>query len=157
LTPPPARACAKRQGRCDRKELAALAIQSDNAEIVANSVLVVDDDHSIRLMVRSVLSRSGLEVDLVASGNEAITRLRERRYAAVILDVMMRDGSGHDVLAALATLQPDVQCVIVITAGSPANLEKIDDANVRFKLRKPFNIDELVGAVRQCVDASIAD
>jgi DNA-binding response OmpR family regulator len=118
------------------------------------TALIVDDDESIRGMVRSVLNREGFEVDLVESGNDAIARLGERSYDAVVLDVMMRDGTGEDVLHTLATLRPDVKCVVVISASSPANIERVDPANVEAKLRKPFDINDLVAAIGKCVASS---
>jgi len=102
-------------------------------------------------MVRAVLQRDGFEVDEVETGNEAIARIREQEYDVVVLDIIMGRGSGQDVLQTLAVERPDVQCVVVISATSQQNLDKIEVANVRIKLRKPFNISELVEAVNKCV------
>jgi two-component system response regulator PilR (NtrC family) len=118
---------------------------------VSKIVLVVEDDHSTREMVRSILGREGFTVEAVANGNEAIARLIERQYDAVVLDIMMGHGSGEEVLEVLATQRPNVKCVVVISAAAPALLEKIAAANVHAKLRKPFDIHELVNAVRDCV------
>jgi DNA-binding response OmpR family regulator len=115
------------------------------------SILVVDDDVSIRGMVRSVLQREGFDVDEARSGNDAIVLMRKRGYDAVVLDVMMPDGSGHDVLGVLAEMRPAVKCVVVVSATSTAKLGDVPDANVQAKLRKPFDITELVVAVRQCL------
>jgi DNA-binding response OmpR family regulator len=115
------------------------------------TVLVVDDDASMRGMVRSVLHREGFDVAEVGSGNDAIALLQERPYDAVVLDVMMRDGSGHEVLDALASLRPSVKCVVVVSATSARNIESVAVANVQAKLRKPFDIAELVAAIRQCI------
>lgn len=117
------------------------------------SVLVVDDDTSIRGMVRSVLHREGFDVEEVAGGKDAIVRMAEKSYDAVVLDVMMRDGSGHEVLHVLASTRPAVKCVVVVSAASSATIEALPDANVQAKLRKPFDIDELVRAIRLCVAA----
>lgn len=88
---------------------------------------------------------------MVATGNEAIARLDVRPYDAIVLDVMMKDGSGHDVLHTLGTQRPGIKCVVVISAASKAELEKVDMANVEVKIRKPFDIDELVAAIERCV------
>lgn len=116
------------------------------------SVLIVDDDASIRTMVRAVLQHDGFEVEDVGSGNQAIARIREKLYDAVVLDIMMGNGSGQDVLQALAVERPNQKCVVVISATSQPNIDKLDIANVKIKLRKPFNISELVDAVNKCVD-----
>ena len=56
---------------------------------------------------------------------------------------MMSDGTGQEVLRALATMRPDVKCVVVISAASPANIEDVDVANVQAKLRKRHGHDDL--------------
>jgi two-component system response regulator PilR (NtrC family) len=114
-------------------------------------VLVVDDDPSIRGMVRSVLHRAGFEVETVGCGNEAIAKMAEKPYDALVLDVMMRDGSGQEVLQALPSIRPDLKCIVVISASSQANIDKVAGANVHAKLRKPFDIALLVEAIRNCL------
>ena len=115
------------------------------------TILIADDDQAIRGMIRSVLSREGFDVDVVESGNEAIALLTRKHYDAVVLDVAMADGSGHDVLEKLAEQRPDDKCVVVISATSPADLEEVAAANVQAKLRKPFDIYELIEAIETCV------
>jgi CheY-like chemotaxis protein len=121
--------------------------------VSGKSVLIVDDDLSIRGMMRSILRREGFVVDEVGSGNDAIARLTEKLYDAVVLDVMMRDGSGHDVLHALSSLRPSVKCVVVVSALSQAKIDELPHANVQARLRKPFDIGALVTAVDRCVTA----
>jgi DNA-binding response OmpR family regulator len=115
------------------------------------TILVVDDDLSIREMVRSVLTREGFDVVIAGTGNDAIALLHQNGYDAVVLDIMMGEGSGQDVLDALARQRPDVKCVVVISSTSVSKLEDFKGANIGAKLRKPFDIQELVEAVRNCV------
>lgn len=103
-------------------------------------------------MVRAVLQHNGFEVEEVDSGYDAIARIREQPYGVVILDIMMGRGSGQDVLHALAVERPDVKCVVVISATSQPNLDKIEVSNVKITLRKPFNIADLLDAVHDCID-----
>lgn len=117
----------------------------------AKHVLVVDEDGSIRELVGTLLRREGFAVDDVQSGNAAIASLTEKEYDGVVLDLMMRDGTGHDVLRTIAAQRPHEKCVVVISATSAANIEAVDVDNVVAKLRKPFDIHELLAAVHQCV------
>lgn len=103
-------------------------------------------------MVRAVLQHDGFEVEEVESGDEAIARIREQQFGVVILDIMMGHGSGQDVLRTVAVERPDVKCVVVMSATSQPNLDQIEVANVKIKLRKPFNITDLLDAVRGCID-----
>jgi len=122
------------------------------AVVPKKTILVVDDDAATRVLVHAVLRAHDFVVEDAHSGHDAITRISEKRYDAVILDIMMGDGSGHEVLEVLARQRPDVRCVVVVSATSAANLEKVAMANVAAKLRKPFDIDALVQAVLRCVD-----
>ena len=118
------------------------------------SVLVVDDDGAIRSLLRTVVRREGLEVDAAGSGNQAIALLREKDYQAVVLDLMMRDGSGEDVLRMLGEKPGTRNCVVVVSACALAELEKLEHPNVHRKLQKPFDIGDLVSAVRECLTAA---
>ena len=117
------------------------------------SVLVVDDDRAIRSLVRVVLEREKYQVAEAATGNEAIALLRRKSYKAIVLDLMMGEGTGEDVLTMLAEERPNAKCVVVISAMSAAMLEKTKSMNIVAKLRKPFDINDLANAVRRCVDA----
>jgi CheY-like chemotaxis protein len=117
------------------------------------SALVVDDDDAIRGLIRTVLMRHGFEVEQAANGHDAIDRIKSKRYDAIVLDLMMPNGIGDDVLDAIAIELPDVKCVVVISAAAAARIENIVSANVVAKLRKPFDIDELVDAVEKCAEA----
>ena len=105
-------------------------------------------------MVRSVLHREGFAVDEVDGGNDAIVRMTEKNYDAVVLDLMMGDGDGEEVLRALATMRPGRKCVVIISAAAPAKIEQLGSPNIQAKLRKPFDITQLVDAIRGCVSSS---
>ncbi|HVT02723.1 MAG TPA: response regulator [Thermoanaerobaculia bacterium] len=112
--------------------------------------LIVDDDESIRGLIRTLLQLEKFEVDEASSGNEAIGRLRMRHYDVIVLDLMMALGSGFDVLEASEAERPGEKFVIVVSATSQAAIDKIEGAQIVAKIRKPFDIEELLSAVRQC-------
>lgn len=115
------------------------------------SILVIDDDASIRGVVRAILRRMGFEVDDVDNGREAIDRLHRNEYAAVVLDPLLADGSGEDVLRTLAEQRPNEKCILVLSGMTPAQLAEVDGVNVQVKLAKPFDIREFTDAIEKCV------
>lgn len=119
---------------------------------MSKSILVVDDDDSIRELVATLLLREGFAVDDVKSGHQAINALDEKHYDVLVLDLMMRDGTGHDVLQKVSVQRPNVKCVVVISATSPAYIDALDSPNIEAKLRKPFSIHDLLAAVRKCTE-----
>ena len=113
-------------------------------------VLVVDDDASIRGLITSVLIREGLNIDVATNGQEAIDKMRQTEYAVVVLDLMMPRISGYDLLKAIEDAGSRSACVVIISAASEKVIDSVASSSVRAKLRKPFNISELVTAVKSC-------
>lgn len=116
-------------------------------------ILVVDDDDAIRALLLTVLRRRGFKVDIAHDGSEAIERCQQCRYALVLLDLMMPVKSGYEVLEHLTQLA-DRPLVIVLTAG-PAP-KQLNPEVVAGTLRKPFDLDLLLDAIRGCL-GSVSD
>ena len=119
------------------------------------SVLIVDDDEPIRLMVATVLKRAGIRVDTAASGPEAVSKLERHSYAALVVDLAMPEISGADIVDRVAASGQQTKCVVLMSAGSESALNDVPENVVHTKLRKPFNIEEIVSAVQECVAGSI--
>ena len=117
---------------------------------MSRSVLIVDDDPAIRGLVALLLRRHFFDIEEASNGVEAIDRIRARRYDAIVLDLMMGPGSGFEVLDELQGLRPQDRCVVVLSATSERNLRAADGPNVCARIRKPFDITELVREVCAC-------
>jgi DNA-binding response OmpR family regulator len=115
------------------------------------AVLIVDEDAAIRALVRAILRALTLDTDEASGGMEAILRIRATHYKCIVLDMWLPLGSGYDVLQAIAADRPDEKFVVVMTAMLPSGIETIDPGNIAAVLRKPFDIENLVAAVRECV------
>jgi len=115
-------------------------------------ILVVDDDAAIRGLIRLVLRRDNYNVEEAINGEEAMARMRIKKYDAVVLDLMMGPGNGVEVLDALKTKRPGEKCVIVVSATSERTINQLDGENIFAKIRKPFDVDDLLRAVRECVE-----
>lgn len=114
-------------------------------------VLIVDDDAPIRQLVGTVLRREGYAVDLAHDGQEAIDALRVSRYDAIVLDLMMPRVSGYEVLDFIQREQAESRCVVVVSAAASQDIDKADRSVVRALIRKPFELRELIEAVRSCI------
>jgi DNA-binding response OmpR family regulator len=117
-----------------------------------SSILIVEDDPSIRRLVRTVLLRQGYQVEIAADGLEAVSKLGLVDYNVIILDLMMPNLDGFTFMTAMARETPErLKRVIITSAASPAII------NERLKgipfdlLPKPFDIEELISRVRACV------
>lgn len=118
------------------------------------SVLVVDDDPSIRKMVIAALKREPLGYTFVEAGNgrDALDVMRDRNPDVVVLDLMMPMVSGWDVLRERAG---DTELkkipVIVVSANRDPELATAMQGGICAFLPKPFDIGALRALVRSCV------
>ena len=112
-------------------------------------ILVVDDDASIRTMVRVVLERAGYEVTTARNGCEAIACLAAHDFDVVLLDVMMPKLDG---VAVVDHLRRDNSAVLahtyLLTAGQTAHLA---DLPVRGLIGKPFDVQTLLAETKDCI------
>ncbi len=117
-------------------------------------VLVVDDDKSIRILLTTVLTREGFSVETAQNGDDAIEVIASREFAAIVLDLMMPKVDGFEVVEHLERTISDRlrRGVIVLTAVANKELSKLDEKQVFRVIRKPFDLDELVEAVTECVN-----
>ena len=118
-------------------------------------ILVVDDNKSILSIVKHWLSRAGYEVDVTEHPKQALDLARRTPYDLIILDIMMDEMNGFEVLDNLRAEEKTKNTrVMIFTAQSlyrnitPAAKEKFDDF-----LTKPFEKDELLEKVRNAVAA----
>lgn len=109
-------------------------------------ILIVEDDEPTQNLLRVVMQRFGHSSEIASNGAEAIELLGRGDYAVVILDLMMPNVSGYDVLDYLASA-PRRTPVIVCTAAGTAGTATLDPTIVKAVLRKPFDIDELATTV----------
>lgn len=119
------------------------------------SVLVVDDDPSIRRLIAAALRRNGMKVEVAEGGVNAIEKLSgETVFSLITLDLMMPSVSGWDVIEWLR-FHPDrrPRSLLVISAADREIFQRLDPAMVNAVLLKPFDLDVLLGyvdgAVRQ--------
>ena len=121
-------------------------------------VILIDDDPAVRGLLAAVLSRDGIPSEPVHDGVEAIARLRHRDYDAIILDLMLPELNGFEVLRFLKAERAHLLSrVVVITAAAEATLRHFDDRkHIAAMLRKPFDIADLSAAIRRVMPAPTA-
>jgi CheY-like chemotaxis protein len=113
-------------------------------------VLVVDDDRDARDLLQGALTRHGLNVITASSGIDALQRVRSERPAVMLLDILLGDMSGWDVLTILRAdpMHADLP-VILCTVTDPDH--RTASLGVIEHLTKPIDRDHLATLVRRFV------
>ncbi|MCB0365242.1 MAG: sigma-54-dependent Fis family transcriptional regulator [Bdellovibrionaceae bacterium] len=113
-------------------------------------ILVVDDDSGLRLSVKSTLQAAGkFEVDEAFDGMNAVEKVKETRYNAVLLDVDMPRMSGLEALKAIKEHDPSI-IVIIMTAYATIDdaVQAVRDGAYNY-VSKPVKGEELVSMVEK--------
>jgi DNA-binding response OmpR family regulator len=119
---------------------------------VTATVMIVEDDDSIREMMDITLSQAGYAVALAASGESALDMLKRIRVDLMLLDVHMPRMSGLDVLTALDTMGRRKPPVLMVTANRQANTvaEAMRLGCIGY-MAKPFAPGDLLGRVARAL------
>ncbi len=118
------------------------------------TVLVADDEESIRMVSADILRTLGYRVITAADGEEAVSIFQERPQAIdlVILDIDMPNLNGRAAARVMQLARPDV-CVLFASGFSDANQRKaLKDEGFDHFLSKPFTMHDLQSCVREVLD-----
>jgi len=118
-------------------------------------VLVVEDDPMISDGVGVGLRLAGFTVDTVATCADAQASLAASSFDAVLLDVMLPDGSGLDVLRALRSANDRTPVLLLTALDRVSDRVRGLDTGADDYLGKPFDLDELAARVRAIARRSV--
>lgn len=108
-----------------------------------NKIMVVDDEESIRLMLRRVLSSSQYEVHEAENGIEALNRIKKEEYSAILLDLRMPHVNGLQVIEKMKEMDIRTPIIMMSAYGTVPEAVEAMKLGAMDYLVKPFDIDEL--------------
>ncbi len=110
-------------------------------------ILVIDDQHDVRAVICMVLRINRFDVVEAATAAAGLEAFAHGRFDAVLVDILLEDAIGFDVIATLRARVPDLPVVAVSGLTSlDADMRAANLSNV-VSLRKPFRPSELIGAI----------
>jgi signal transduction histidine kinase len=116
-------------------------------------VLVVDDEYGPRESIAFTLSAE-FAVDTAGRAREALAKLKEKTYAAVVMDIRMPEMDGIRALEELRKIDPEVSVIMLTGYGTLLTAQQAMVAGANQYLRKPPDVAELVEAVRKQAQAT---
>ncbi len=108
-----------------------------------NSILIVDDDHAHRTMLKTLLGGWGYKTEEADDGQTAIEKVKERPFDLILMDIRMINVSGLEALSAIKSYNPAIP-IIIMTAYSSVEtaVEALKNGAYDY-LTKPLDFDEL--------------
>jgi DNA-binding response OmpR family regulator len=127
--------------------------QEVKAQTMERRILIVDDDEAIHALLLTILKRRGFAVDTARNGLEDVDLLNRCAYVLMLLDLMMPQMNGWEVLEHVEKLDaPRRPVVIVLTAGTEPR--DLNPDLVAGTVHKPFDVELLLDMAIACVTAT---
>jgi heavy metal response regulator len=111
-------------------------------------ILVVEDEEKVASFIRKGLEQSAYSVDVVSTGEDALSHAAAMEYDAIVLDLMLPGMDGLQVVKALREQDSDVPVLALTARGALEDRVKGLDAGCDDYLPKPFAFDELLARLR---------
>ena len=122
--------------------------------ITAKKIMIVDDEESMRELVKGVLSLEGFEIIAVESGQECLEKLKEVKPDLILMDMMMPGMSGRETTEKIRK-NPKTEnlkiAFLTVARFSETGLGTLKNLNILDYITKPFDNDDLVKRVKKLV------
>ena len=111
-------------------------------------ILAVDDESSLTELLSMAMRYEGWQVSTAASGNEAVKAAREVRPDAIVLDMMLPDFDGLEVMRRVRSEDPDVPVIFLTAKDAVADRINGLTAGGDDYVTKPFSLEEVIARLR---------
>ncbi len=120
-----------------------------------SSILVVDDEHAQRTILRSVLKRDGYEVETAKNRADALEKMGRRAFDVVLSDMRMTSQmEGRDLLREIKQKDPDIPVLIMTAYAEIGNaVDLVAREGAFYYLEKPIDIDVLKNELKRALHA----
>ena len=121
---------------------------------MSNRILIVDDEPSIRHLLRNVLVDEHYQVETAGSTMEALSRLEEGPFDVAIVDLLLPGPNGLILAESIRMLDPGTPVILITAYGSPSFEMMASHPAVTHYVHKPFTLERLLGVVYECLGDS---
>lgn len=112
-------------------------------------LLIVDDEDILRMLITDTLEIEGYEIDEAEDGLEGYEKIAAQPYDLIILDYMMPEMTGMDVLEKIKPLQLQVPIIMLTAKAQQADRDLAYENGASYFMPKPFSPADLLKLVKQ--------
>jgi len=120
--------------------------------VAQRTILVADDDASIRSLLKQLLSDEGYSVVEATTGTEVVEKVKDTNPDLVIMDVRMPELDGIEALSKLKVSSPKTSVLIMIAFGSSNNAIRAMELGAFDYITKPFELDKISHTVKRVIE-----
>lgn len=118
------------------------------------TILIIDDEEAIRVIGESILTNYGYKVLTAEDGEQGLKTFNKHRdeIALVVLDLVMPNISGSEVLSQLIELKPDAKIIVASGYSTNGPIKDAMECGAKKFINKPYTLHELLLAIRDILD-----
>jgi two-component system response regulator AtoC len=120
--------------------------------VAQRTILVADDDASIRSLLKQLLSDEGYSVVEATTGTEVVEKVKDTNPDLVIMDVRMPELDGIEALSKLKVSSPKTSVLIMTAFGSSNNAIRAMELGAFDYITKPFELDKISHTVKRVIE-----
>jgi CheY-like chemotaxis protein/anti-sigma regulatory factor (Ser/Thr protein kinase) len=113
----------------------------------AKSVLIVDDDQEVHVLVRSMLKDTDWRIESALGGEEALVRLSDQPFDIVLTDILMPELDGLALLNRIHAIRPEAKVLVMTAFNRPDRVAGSLRGQAAGYLAKPFSKDRLTNSL----------
>ncbi len=114
-------------------------------------VLIIDDEEEIRESLQTLLELEGYEVETAANGEQGLSKLDERPFDLVLLDLALPDRNGIELLPEIRVLDPQISVIMITAYGTVEDAVRAMQSGAGNFLQKPWDNEKLLADVRAAI------
>lgn len=118
------------------------------------SVLIADDDHSLRSVLCSALNKAGYDTVKAQNGKEAIDCVEKDEFDVILLDIFLGDTDGLDLIESIQELNPTASIIIITGHGTTQTAIEASKRQAYSYLTKPIDLKNLLDLVSRAASAT---
>ena len=117
-----------------------------------HSILVVDDDPDISMMLKLMLEYKGYSVTVLSKVEETVKTLEDNNYSMAIIDMLLSGVSGIDICSRIRSNQSTAQCPVLMISAHPNAKEICLQAGADDFISKPFDMNDILSRIGHLVN-----
>ena len=123
---------------------------------MADKILIIEDEENIARVLQLELEFEGYETDIAHTGTSGLIKYREGSFDLILLDLMLPEMHGLDVLKRIRTTEQTTPVILLTAKSEVEDKVKGLDLGANDYVTKPFEIDELLARIRNSIRFSKA-
>src|SRR5947199_10111276 len=114
-------------------------------------ILIIDDEAEIRESLQTLLEFEGYEVETAANGSQGLSKVSDRPFDLVLLDLALPDRNGLELLPELRAIDPQISVIMITAYGTVEDAVRAMQSGAANFLQKPWDNEKLLADVRAVI------